>query len=149
LTSETAAAENRAVLRKDAKIELIRRVPLFSGCSKKELRTIASLADEIDLRAGKALTTEGATGREFVVLVDGAADVRRRGRKLNTLGAGDFFGELALLTGRPRTATVTTTSPVRALVVTDRAFRSLLRSSPELQAKMLKAVVARLPQETP
>lgn len=137
------------MLHRDAKIELIRRVPLFSRCSTKHLRAIALLADELDLREGKVLTREGATGREFFILVDGSADVRRDGRRVNTLGAGDFFGELSLLTGRPRTATVTTTSPARALIVTDRAFRSLLRESPSLQGKVLEAVVERLPHETP
>jgi CRP/FNR family cyclic AMP-dependent transcriptional regulator len=97
------------VLRKDVKVEMISHVPLFATCSKTELRKIASLADEIDLPAGTRLTKEGASGKEFVVIVKGRADVVRRGKKLRSLGNGDFLGEIALVTGTPRTATVTTT----------------------------------------
>lgn len=135
------------MLRKNAKVELLRRVPLFADCSKRELLEIAALADEVDLPAGRKLTAEGETGREFVVLVDGAAEVRRRGRRINTLGPGDFAGEIALVTGAPRTATVTTTEASRLLVVTARGFRSLLRDSPSLQLKVLEALAARLPDE--
>ncbi len=132
------------MLRKNAKIELIRSVPMFSHCSKKELAALASAADEIDLPAGKALVREGDQGREFCVIVEGAADVRKGGRKLRTLGDGDFFGEIALVSGGPRTATVTTTAPTRLLVLTARAFTSLLESVPSMQASVLKALGERL-----
>jgi CRP/FNR family cyclic AMP-dependent transcriptional regulator len=135
------------VLRKNAKLELIKRVPLFSGCSKRELDEVAAIADELSIDKGKELTREGATGHEFLVLIDGSADVRRKGRKINTLGAGDFLGEIALITGTPRTATVTTTSPSRMLVVTARDFRTLLRHMPSLQLKVLEALASRLPDE--
>jgi CRP-like cAMP-binding protein len=135
------------VLRKNAKLELIKRVPLFSGCSKRELDQVAAIADELSIDEGKELTHEGATGQEFLVLIDGSADVRRKGRKINTLGAGDFLGEIALITGTPRTATVTTTAPSRMLVVTARDFRSLLRHMPSLQTKVLEALASRLPDE--
>jgi CRP/FNR family cyclic AMP-dependent transcriptional regulator len=136
------------VLHRNAKIDLLKRAPLFSRCSKKELEQVAAVADEIDLREGKELTTEGAPGREFFVLIEGSADVRRKGRKINTMKDGDFFGEIALISGAPRTATVTATSPVRALVVTDRDFRTLLRRSPSMQMKVLEALAERLPPET-
>ena len=129
-------------------MEAISRVPLFARCSRRDLAAIASIADEIDLPAGKELTREGERGREFFVLLDGTADVRRRGRKLNTLGPGDFFGEIAVVARAPRTATVTTTSPVRALVVTDRSFRSLMERTPEIQLKVLEALAERLAPET-
>jgi CRP-like cAMP-binding protein len=135
------------VLRKNAKLELIKRVPLFSGCSKRELDQVAAIADELSIDEGRELTHEGATGHEFLVLIDGSADVRRKGRKINTLGAGDFLGEIALITGAPRTATVTTTSPSRMLVVTARDFRTLLRHMPSLQIKVLEALASRLPDE--
>ncbi len=128
----------------DSKVKAIAKVPLFSRCSKRELERIARLADEIDLPAAKALTKEGARGREFFVILDGTAEVHREGRPVSSLGPGDFFGEIALVTYVPRTATVTTTSPTRALVITDRAFRSLLRDSSEIQGKVLEAVAARL-----
>jgi CRP/FNR family transcriptional regulator, cyclic AMP receptor protein len=132
------------VLRKNAKIELIKRVPLFSHCSKKELGLVAQIADEIDLPEGKTLMREGDRGREFFVLVEGSAEVRRRNRKVNTLGGGDFFGEIALVSQRPRTATVTTSSPVRALVVTEQSFRSLLDRAPDVQRKVLQALADRV-----
>jgi CRP/FNR family transcriptional regulator, cyclic AMP receptor protein len=135
------------VLRKNAKLELIKRVPLFSDCSKRELDEVAAIADELSIQEGKELTHEGATGYEFLVLIDGSADVRRKGRKVNTLGAGDFLGEIALITGTPRTATVTTTSRSRMLVITARDFRTLLRRMPSLQIKVLEAVASRLSDE--
>ena len=136
------------MLRKDVKVEMISHVPLFAGCSKTELRKIASLADEIDLPAGTRLTKEGASGKEFVVIVKGGADVLRHGKKLRSLGNGDFLGEIALVTGAPRTATVTTTEPTRALVIAAPAFRALLRNTPSMQLKVLDALASRLPPET-
>jgi CRP-like cAMP-binding protein len=136
------------VLRKNAKVELIKRVPLFAHCSKKELGLVAQIADEIDLAEGKTLMREGDRGREFFVLVEGSADVRRRNRKVNTLGGGDFFGEIALVSQRPRTATVTTTSPVRALVVTEQSFRSLLDRAPDVQRKVLQALADRVASDS-
>ena len=135
------------MLRRDAKIELIKRVPLFEKCSKRELAAIASLADELDLPAGRKLTKEGSSGQEFVVLVDGVADVERGGKAIGTLGPGDFAGEISLVTGRPRTATVTTRSAARLLVVNASAFRSLMKDIPTLQGKVLEAVAARLPED--
>jgi CRP-like cAMP-binding protein len=131
-------------LRKDAKIELLKRVPLFSQCSKQELAAVASVADEIDLRQGKELTTQGRPGREFLVLVEGEAEVRKNGRKLRTLSDGDFFGEIALVTKRPRTATVVAKTPVRVLVITDRSFQTLLERSPSIQSKVLSALAERI-----
>jgi CRP/FNR family cyclic AMP-dependent transcriptional regulator len=131
-------------LRRDAKVEALKRVPLFARCSRKELGEIAKIADEIDLREGKELTKEGGRGREFFVLLEGSADVKRKRRKVGTLGAGDFLGEIALVTKAPRTATVTTTSPVRALVVTEQNFRGLLEKSPSVQIKVLEALAERL-----
>jgi CRP/FNR family transcriptional regulator, cyclic AMP receptor protein len=136
------------MLQRNVKIELLRRVPLFSRCSKRELESVAAAADEIDLPEGKELTREGDRGREFFVLVEGTAEVRRNGRKVNTMRDGDFFGEIALIAETPRTATVTATTPVRMLVLTDRDFRSLLRRTPTMQMKVLEALAERLPPET-
>jgi len=131
-------------LRKNAKIELIKSVPLFSSCSKKELEAIAAQADELVVPKGKVLTKEGARGREFMVIVDGSAEVRKKGRRLNLLGSGDFLGEIALLSGGPRTATVTTTSETDLLVLTDRAFSSVTKKMPSIHASVLKALSERL-----
>jgi CRP/FNR family transcriptional regulator, cyclic AMP receptor protein len=130
---------------KDAKRELISKVPLFAHCSKGELQEIASIADEIDIAEGKALTTEGAPGREFFVIIEGTASVAQDGEQINDLGPGDFFGEVALVKDTPRTATVTATSPVRALVVTAQNFRRLIEHQPNIERTVLKALVDRFP----
>jgi len=132
---------------RDPKLKLLEGVPLFAQCSKKELKEVASIADEVDLRKGYVMAQENESGREFLVLIEGTADVRRRGRKINTMGPGDFFGEIALVADRPRTATVTATSDVRALVITPQSFRRLMRDVPSIQTKVLQAVVARLPAD--
>jgi CRP-like cAMP-binding protein len=129
------------------KVKLIRKVPLFSRLSKQALEEVARIADEIDFGEGKVLTKEGARGHEFVVILDGGAEVRRNGRKINTLGNGDFLGEIALVTKQPRTATVTTTRPTRALVVTDRDFLMLLKRSPEVGQGIVQAMGERLAPE--
>jgi len=131
-------------LGKSSKAAAISRVPLFSRCSKRQLATIALLADEIDLPAGRTLTKEGASGREFFVILEGRAEVRRNGQMISTLCNGDFFGEIALVTDVPRTATVTAATPIRALVVPTREFRQLLRTSPDIQGKVLQAVAERV-----
>jgi CRP-like cAMP-binding protein len=132
----------------NSKIDLIKRVPLFSSASKHELEEIASTADEIDLPEGKTLIKEGDTGREFFVLIDGNAEVERGGKKVASIGPGDFFGEISLIAKTPRNATITTTSPVRALVITDRAFRQLLDNSPEIAIGVLTALAERLAPTT-
>lgn len=138
------------MLRKNAKVELIKKAPLFAECSRKELEEVAGIADEIDLREGKELTKQGSPGREFFVLVEGTADVNKDSHRVNQLGPGDFFGEISLVQQRPRTATVVATSPIRALVITDRSFRSLLERQPEFEEKIMSAVAARLsPDEDP
>jgi CRP-like cAMP-binding protein len=131
-------------LRKSVKIELIKRVPLFSRCTKTELAAIAGEADELVLPEGRTLSRQGATGREFVVIVEGSAEVRKNGRKINQLGAGDFLGEIALISGVARTATVTTTSETRIHLLNDRGFRRLTKDIPSLQASVLKALSERL-----
>ena len=130
------------------KIDLIRKVPLFARCSRAELKEIAILADEIDLREGKEMTRQGAPGREFFVLLEGTADVKKNSRRVNTLGPGDFFGEIALVSREPRTATVIATSPVRALVITDWSFRQLLDDAPRVKTKVMEAMAERLAPET-
>ena len=134
-------------LGRNAKIELLKSVPLFAGCSKSELRELAMTADEIDLRDGHVLTKEGRPGREFFVLVDGTARVAQKGKKIADLGAGDWFGEIALLTDAPRTATVTATSPVDVLVITDRSFRRVVETMPSIALKVLASVGERLARD--
>ena len=137
----------RGRVRSATKVDLIRTVPLFAGLSKSELAKVASIADEIDLPAEKVLIREGERGREFYVLLEGEADVTRKGDNVATRGSGEFFGEIALVSSLPRTATVTTRTPVRALVIRDVEFRGLLERTPTMALKVLSAVAERLPPE--
>ena len=132
------------MLRRDAKVELLKKVPLFADCSKAELRELAKSADELDLREGTVLTREGRPGREFFVLIDGTVKVTQDGKKVAELRGGDWLGEIALLTDKPRTATVTATSTVDVLVITDRRFRNVVESMPSIAIKVLGRVSERL-----
>jgi CRP/FNR family transcriptional regulator, cyclic AMP receptor protein len=132
----------------NAKIDLLKGVPLFAGCSKQELEALGGIADEIDLREGSTLTREGTPGREFFVLIEGTVDVLQQGEKIAELGPGDWFGEIALMTDLPRTAAVTATSPVRVLVITDRAFRHVVEDMPSIALKVLEGVGERLARDT-
>ena len=136
-------------LGKDAKVELLKRVPLFSKLDKKGLQGVAQIADELDLPAGKEMATEGDRGREFFVLLKGEADVMKGGRSINTMKEGDFFGEIALVTKMPRTATVTATTDVDVLVITEQAFDNLLKKSPEIGRSVAEALAERVAPELP
>jgi CRP/FNR family cyclic AMP-dependent transcriptional regulator len=131
-------------LRRNAKVAFIKNVPLFASCTQDELAAIAAEADELALPSGRNLTTQGETGREFIVIADGTADVRKNGRIVARLGPGDFVGEIALITGGPRVATVTTTSQATVLVLTDRAFDRMIKKAPSVQTKVMKALAERL-----
>ena len=131
-------------LRSNAKVELLRAVPLFSSCSTKELGQISALGDELHQPAGSELITEGVKGREFFVLIEGTVEARRNGRRVATFESGDFFGEIALLTESPRTATVVAADPVRLLVISGQSFRRLLGDTPSIQGKVLAALAERM-----
>jgi CRP/FNR family transcriptional regulator, cyclic AMP receptor protein len=136
-------------LGKDGKIELIRKVPLFSKLNKKGLEDVAHIADELDLPQGKVMAVEGDRGREFFVLLDGEADVTKGDRSINRLHKGDFFGEIALVTHMPRTASVTAMSDVRVLVITERDFAALLKRAPEVSRGVAEALAERIAPEIP
>jgi len=131
-------------LSKNEKVELLRRTALFAECTKAELIEVALSADEREAADGDSLAEEGRGGREFFILVEGAVVVKRGGRKLADLGPGDWFGEIAVLTYKPRTATVTAISPVRLLVISDRAFRRVVETRPRIALNVLRSVAARL-----
>lgn len=134
-------------LHRDAKADLIRTIPLFAGCTADELAQIASIADEIDLPAGRQLTTESAPGQEVVVVVEGRADVRRGDQVINSIGPGEFVGEVALVTGQPRTATVLATTPVHALVIEGHAFANLIADAPGIRTKVERAAAEHLDRD--
>jgi CRP-like cAMP-binding protein len=131
-------------LRRDKKIELLRRVPLFEHASKRELARVAAIATEAQHPQDVALVREGRRDDGFFILLEGEVDVRRQGRRLQTLRRGDFFGEIALLARSPRTATVTTGTPVEVLRIEGKDFKNLLKASPTLSVKVLEELADRL-----
>jgi CRP/FNR family cyclic AMP-dependent transcriptional regulator len=136
-------------LGKDGKADLLKKVPLFSKLDKQALQAVGQIADELDLPAGKEMATEGDRGREFFVLLRGEAEVTKSGRAINTMKEGDFFGEVALVTKMPRTATVTATTDVVVLVITERAFDGLLKKQPDIGRAIAEALAERVAPELP
>jgi CRP-like cAMP-binding protein len=125
-------------------IERLGRVPLFSGCSQDELRSIARLGTPLEVDVGKVLTEQGSSGREFFLVLEGKAECTTGRKSLALFGPGDYFGELALLEGGSRTATVTATTPMRVLVLSITEFSDLLRTSPSVSVKLLANLAGRL-----
>jgi CRP-like cAMP-binding protein len=132
------------IVRRDEKVRLISRVPLFATCSQAEWARVATIMMQVDMPDGQVLIHEGEPGDLFFIVVRGTAEVRKGNRRIATLGAGDFAGEIALVTDAPRTATVRTTSPVTALRATRKGFSALLETSPAIQRKVLKTLADRL-----
>jgi CRP/FNR family transcriptional regulator, cyclic AMP receptor protein len=129
---------------KNAKVQLLRGVSLFSTCSNRELTRIASLADEIEVPEGRVLIRQGESGKEFFVIVEGKAKVSARGRRATTLGPGSGIGELSLLDQGPRSATVTALSDMYLLVLDSRSFSSLIAEVPSVAGKIFRALAERL-----
>ena len=132
------------VLKKNAKIDLLRNVRLFSSCNDKELGRIAALTDVIDVPAGKVLTEEGRPGGEAFVIASGTATAKVKKKKLATLGEGGFFGEMSLLDHGPRTATIVADGPMTLLVLDPRSFVELLEDVPSVSRKIMRTLAERL-----
>ena len=129
---------------RDEKLDLLRTVPLFHGLRDRELERISALADIIDLPAGRTIMTQGDRGAEMFVVVSGSAWIERDGESLGDRGAGEVLGEIALLDGGPRTATVTLAENSRLLVLARREFQSMLDEFPEVRLQVLETVAHRL-----
>ena len=130
-------------------VEQLQHVPLFSACSKSDLKIVARHALEVNVPSDTILVHEGEPGDSFYVVLEGTAAVRRKGgqsrsRRVTTLGPGGFFGELALLDPAPRNATVAALGPMRVAALDRRAFRALLRDVPALSERLLAGVARRL-----
>jgi len=129
---------------KSSKVALFKKVPLFDGLTAGQVEQISRLADEIEVREGRRLATAGETGRELFVIVEGRATVKTpRGRTIR-LGRGDFFGEMSLIDGAVRSATVTADEPMKLLVVGQREFWELLNTAPSISKKIMSTLAARL-----
>ena len=129
---------------RDSKLEHLASVRLFSACSKKELALLGKASDEVSVPAGKEVVTEGTPGHEFFLILDGKANVVRRGKKVASLGPGQYFGEMALLDKGPRTASIVTETPSTLLVLGQREFSGVLDEVPALAHKLLTTMAARL-----
>ena len=128
----------------DEKLELLKRVPLLSALGRREIEAVGKLAEEIDLPAGRVLMREGDTGREFYVLVSGAVELERAGAPFRSMQPGDFFGEIALLSEGPRTATARTSTPSKLLVLGHREFHSLMDQFPAIRTCVLDSLAKRI-----
>jgi len=124
------------------------QVPIFTGCSKRELQTIARAVRRLEHEAGSVVAREGEPGAGLFVIDSGEAEVTIGGRKVNHLVPGDFFGEMALLDGGPRTATVTAKTDVVLFALTEWVFRGLLAEHPSIALRTLESVAARLRKAT-
>jgi CRP/FNR family cyclic AMP-dependent transcriptional regulator len=132
------------MLKRDAMDDRLREVSIFSELSKKELKSVSRLMTQLSVKEGRELTRQGEPGREFLIILEGTAVVRRDNRKVADLGAGDFLGELAVLSGAPRTATVVATSDMTLEALNRREFMAVLDESPKLAKKILIGAVKRL-----
>ncbi len=122
----------------------LRRVPLFEGMTDPAIEAVASVAAEEEYEPGTRLTTEGEPGDSFYVIVDGTASVARRDRPVRVLGPGAFVGEISLLDGRPRTATVTAEGPLCAIVIRRPEFLALLDRFPSVRLGVLMSMTERI-----
>ena len=125
-------------------MEMLGSVPVLSACTKDELRAIAGLGTEVGVEAGHTLTTQGATGKEFFLVLKGTARCLVDDREVARFGPGDFFGELALLSQVPRSATVVAETEMRLLVLDSREFSALLEDNPRVALKMLRRLADRI-----
>jgi CRP/FNR family cyclic AMP-dependent transcriptional regulator len=124
--------------------DLLERVPLFAGVSAADIEELGAIADEVEVRAGTVLTHEGYREGFFFIIVSGTVRIERGGRLINTIGPGDFLGEIALLDGGLRTATATAETECRLMSMSYQMFHELLDSSPSIRAAILESVGRRL-----
>jgi CRP/FNR family cyclic AMP-dependent transcriptional regulator len=129
---------------RDIYLDHLSQVPLFSTCSRKDLQKLGKASDEIEVKEGKVLVEEGKPGHEFFLIEDGTAEVRRKNRKVATLGRGQFFGELSLLDRGPRSATVIADTDMTLVVLGQREFLGVIDEVPAMAHKLLAALAGRL-----
>ncbi|MFN2488623.1 MAG: cyclic nucleotide-binding domain-containing protein [Actinomycetota bacterium] len=130
--------------RNSQQLSVLKTVPIFSSCTSKELGSIADVVKEVEFPAGKVICKEGETGVGLHVVVEGETKVQIGGRTRRRLGPGAFFGEIALLDGGPRSATVIAETPVKTLSIASWSFKALIKSQPSLALKMLEETCRRL-----
>ncbi len=129
---------------RDEKLELLHRIPLFSGLDNHQIERLGQLAEEVDVPAGKVLIRQGDSGGDLMVLSSGQATVERDGGRINTLGPGDVFGEIALIDGGLRTATITADTPSRVVVLGHREFHAVMDEFPQVASQILATLAHRI-----
>jgi CRP-like cAMP-binding protein len=129
---------------RDAFIDHLQNIAMFSACSKRDLQLVARRAEDVHVAAGKVLVNEGETGHEFFVIIEGSARVTRHGKRVATLGPGTAFGELALLDKAPRNATVIAETPMELVVLGQREFAGIIDEVPGFARKLLAGMANRL-----
>ncbi len=125
-------------------IKMLERVPIFSGLTPKELKSIASSSKEKKFQAGQTMVSEGDSGVGFFLIIEGRAEVRRGGKVLSRLEEGQFFGEMTLLDEQPRSADVVAVDPTRCLVFTVWDFHGMIRTYPKMAREIMKEMARRL-----
>jgi CRP-like cAMP-binding protein len=142
-------SEDDDVAQTNTKLDMLRRVPLFTGCKTSALEQIGRLADEVDVADGYTLIREGTFGEQFFLILEGRVRIERGGQTVRTLGPGEFLGEIALIDKGRTTATATTEGPARLFVLGHREFNSLLDQSPAIRLEVMAALAARVRQLEP
>ena len=130
--------------RATTKEKMLASVPLFQGCTPHELKRVINLMTQINVPEGTVLGREGHRGNEFMIVLDGTATVSRDGKEIATIGRGDFMGEISIIDGGERTATVVASTPMELEVLTHNEFVSLLDQAPEIARNLLPTLVKRL-----
>lgn len=129
---------------REEKIRLLERVPLFEGCAGRQLKAVADISKVVEVPERTVLTRQGEPGEEFFIIVDGTALVTLSMTKRHRLKPGEFFGEMSLLDGGPRSATVKAETDLRVLVINRAHFWELIRAVPELTQRMLIGLSRRI-----
>lgn len=122
----------------------LHHVPMFVTCSKKDLKRIHLKSAEKNFKAGDTISNEGDTASEAYILLKGVVDVRKKNKKIATLGAGNILGELALLDNGPRTATLVCSTDCETLAISRKSFHKLLLEIPTLSVKILHGLASRI-----
>ena len=129
---------------RDEKLEKLQAVPLFARLGRRETERLSMLADELDIPDGQVLTRQGASGGEFFIVLDGQVAIEKDGTRIATMNPGEFLGEIALIDGKPRTATARAEGPTRLLVIGRGPFQDLMEEFPSVRIAVLQALAERV-----
>lgn len=134
---------------RDEKLEKLRQVPLFARLGNRETERLSMLADELEVSDGQVLTRQGASGGEFFIVLDGQVAIEKDEQRISTMNPGDFLGEIALIDGKPRTATARADGPARLLVLGHTPFHQLMDEFPSVRLAVLEALAERVRAHEP